>query len=104
MTSWNEFHSDPRKSYYLSLRQGYRCSAREAHAKVKRTDAMVVGLQRRPYETNAVVSVAAVVRLLGCITAARRYAVGSMRTLFVRPSSVPPAAERWLASRFSHIT
>ena len=45
MSAWNAFHDDPRISYYLFLRQGYERPAREAYAKVKRTDAMVVGLQ-----------------------------------------------------------
>ena len=45
MSAWNELHTDPRTSYYLFLRRERRLPAREAHAKVKRTDAMVVGLQ-----------------------------------------------------------
>jgi hypothetical protein len=45
MSAWNELHTDPRISYYLFLRRERRLSAREAHAKIKRTDAMVVGLQ-----------------------------------------------------------
>lgn len=42
---WSDFHSDRRISYYLFLRRGYGYSATEAHASVKRIDAMVVGLQ-----------------------------------------------------------
>jgi hypothetical protein len=45
MSAWNELHHDPRISYYLSLRKNHGVPAREAHARVKRTDAMVVGLQ-----------------------------------------------------------
>jgi hypothetical protein len=47
---WQEFHSDPRISYYLSLRRGYFHTAAQAHAKLKRIDAMVVGLQDSPQE------------------------------------------------------
>jgi hypothetical protein len=42
---WQDFHSDPRMSYYLSLRRGYAHSAAEAHAKLKRMDAMIARLQ-----------------------------------------------------------
>ena len=53
MTSWNELHDDPRISYYLYLRKGYERPARDSYAKVKRTDAMVVGLQgERRRRTN----------------------------------------------------
>jgi hypothetical protein len=53
MTSWNQLHDDPRISYYRFLRQGYQRPAREAFAKVRRTDAMVVGLQgERRRRTN----------------------------------------------------
>jgi hypothetical protein len=45
MRNWSDFHSDPRKSYYLFLRQGYGCPAREAHARLKRVDGMVLMLQ-----------------------------------------------------------
>jgi hypothetical protein len=47
---WQDFHSDPRMSYYLFLRRGYFHSAAQAHAKLKRIDAMVVGLQDSPQE------------------------------------------------------
>lgn len=45
MSTWNELHDNPRISYYLFLRHEQGLSARDAHARVKRTDAMVAGLQ-----------------------------------------------------------
>src|SRR5690242_12924347 len=45
MRKWSDFHSDPRKSYYLFLRQGYACPAHEAHARVKWVEAMVTSLE-----------------------------------------------------------
>jgi hypothetical protein len=47
---WQDFHSDPRTSYYLFLRRGYFYSAAQAHAKLKRIDAMVAALQDSPQE------------------------------------------------------
>ena len=44
MPTWNGLHPDPRVSYYLFLRREQGLPARAAHARVKRTDAMVVGL------------------------------------------------------------
>ena len=47
---WSDFHRDPRISYYLFLRQEYRCSAREAYLKLRQIDAMVVALNApRPH-------------------------------------------------------
>ena len=46
MTTWNEHHTDPRRSYYLALRREYRYSAEQAYAKVKRADTVVTALQR----------------------------------------------------------
>jgi hypothetical protein len=46
MADWNAFHSNPRISYYLYLRQVTRLPAREAYDRLKRADALVVGLQR----------------------------------------------------------
>jgi hypothetical protein len=43
-SAWNELHPNPRISYYLLLRANYDLSAQEAHGKVKRMDAMVIGL------------------------------------------------------------
>jgi hypothetical protein len=43
--AWSDFHGDPRKSYYLFLRQGYQYSAHAAHARLKCIDSMVVDLQ-----------------------------------------------------------
>ena len=45
MATWRDYHSDPRISYYLYLRHVCCLTALEAHAKVQRMDAMVVGLQ-----------------------------------------------------------
>ena len=44
MASWNEFHTDPRKSYYLFLRQEYQHPACIAHARVKGIDSMIAEL------------------------------------------------------------
>jgi len=44
MAAWNQLHSDPRISYYRFLRE-HGLSAKQAHANVKRIDAMVVGLR-----------------------------------------------------------
>jgi hypothetical protein len=44
MASWSEFHTDPRKSYYLFLRQEYQHPACVAHACVKRIDRMIAEL------------------------------------------------------------
>jgi hypothetical protein len=44
MANWNEFHSDPRVSYYFSLRRDSRLSARDAFARLRRMDAMVLGV------------------------------------------------------------
>ena len=49
MKRWSEFHSDPRISYYLSLRRDYLCSASQAHDKVKRFDRLVVGIRLDRY-------------------------------------------------------
>jgi hypothetical protein len=48
MAAWSEFHTDPRKSYYLFLRQGYERPARVAYAQVKRIDIMIAELQQPP--------------------------------------------------------
>ena len=53
---WNEFHADPRTSYYLFLRQSYALSARAAHEEVRQFDNMVMALQDRPSAVNALVS------------------------------------------------
>ena len=45
MSAWNQLHDNPRISYYLFLRREQGLSARDAHARVKRTDAMVAGLE-----------------------------------------------------------
>jgi hypothetical protein len=45
MASWSEFHTDPRKSYYLFLRQEYQHPACVAHARVKRIDRMIAELE-----------------------------------------------------------
>ena len=43
--AWSDFHGDPRKSYYLFLRQGYQYPAHAAHARLKCIDSMVLDLQ-----------------------------------------------------------
>jgi hypothetical protein len=65
MASWSEFHPDPRKSYYLFLRQGYACLAHQAHERVKQTDAMIMGLQDCPREARAESRLADVMYMLG---------------------------------------
>ena len=45
MANWSEFHTDPRKSYYLFLRQEYQHPACVAHARVKRIDRMIAELE-----------------------------------------------------------
>ena len=45
MASWSDFHTDPRKSYYLFLRQEYQHPAWVAHARVKHIDSMIAELQ-----------------------------------------------------------
>ena len=44
MLTWNHFDRDPRVSYYYFLRRSKQCTAREAYSRLKRMDAMVVGL------------------------------------------------------------
>ena len=103
MHTWNEFHSDPRKSYYLFLRRGYQCSARAAHAKVRQIDAMVVGLQRESCDGVAVSWLAAVTNVLGLFTSLRRSWEQLCRRALPWRSVMPPHAQKRLASRFSHI-
>jgi hypothetical protein len=81
MIMWNEFHTNPRKSYYLFLRQGYRCSALTAYAKVKDIDAMVAALQQDPYRPKAGLLGAVVSSLRGYIMTARKYAEWATRTI-----------------------
>jgi hypothetical protein len=45
MASWSDFHTNPRKSYYLFLRQEYQHPACVAHARVKGIDRMIAELQ-----------------------------------------------------------
>ena len=61
---WNAFHSDPRTSYYLFLRRGYRCSAVEAFRAVKRADAMVISLQHFAVKPRALTCLRQLVRKL----------------------------------------
>jgi hypothetical protein len=100
MNMWNQFNDDPRKSYYLFLRQGYRLSAHAAHAKVKRIDAMVIALQYDQVAVKTPIRVG----LIRYIDTMRRTAESLLRTLCGRSGAVPPAAEEWLASRFSHVS
>ena len=80
MVMWNEFHTDPRQSYYLFLRQGYRCSALTAYAKVKSIDGMVAALQQDPDRTKAGPLGAVVSSLRGYAIAAKKYAEWATRT------------------------
>jgi acyl-coenzyme A synthetase/AMP-(fatty) acid ligase len=97
---WSELHPDPRKSYYLFLRRGYRFSAAVAHSKVKRIDCMVVALQDNPVTESP--ATPATYRLLWLVTAARSYTRSALRALLSRSTPLPPAAEHWLTERFSH--
>jgi hypothetical protein len=65
MAYWSDFHSDPRTSYYLFLRQGYACPAHVAHARVKRVDAMVASLGGSRREAAAIAGLSALTQLLG---------------------------------------
>lgn len=49
---WQDFHSDPRISYYLFLRRTCLYSAADAHRQLKRIDAMVVGLLPPPQKQS----------------------------------------------------
>jgi hypothetical protein len=69
MASWSDFHTDPRKSYYLFLRQGYACSARTAYMRLKQIDAMVLGLRCSNGEAVAVSWLATLTYLLGAFSA-----------------------------------
>jgi hypothetical protein len=76
---WNEFHTDPRKSYYLFLRQGYHCSAQTAYAKLKSIDAMVLALRQDPDPAKAGLLRAVVSNLRGYVMAAKKYAEWATR-------------------------
>ena len=84
---WSDFHSDPRKSYYLFLRNGYGCPAHVAHARVKQVDAMITSLQDNARERRATMVLTALMGLAGAIGRARM----SLKRLW----------EHRLASRFS---
>ena len=71
MVMWSDFHPDPRKSYYLFLRQGYGCPAHVAHARVKQVDAMIMYLQDRPGESGAKAWLTTVMCLAGVVARAR---------------------------------
>jgi hypothetical protein len=94
MSAWNELHHDPRISYYLFLRKNHGLSAREAHARVKRTDAMVVGLQgdRRRTGESLLLSVSpAWCLLLKFVGRSTAYAERALK-----PSSRPASwGKRW---------
>jgi hypothetical protein len=57
-------------SYYLSLRRGYAHSAAEAHAKLKRVDAMIARLQHSQQKQGWLDSV--VDRMMKSMSGARR--------------------------------
>ena len=87
MVTWTDFHTDPRKSYYLFLRNGYACPAHLAHARVKQVDAMIMGLHDSPRQVRARVLLIALMGLAGAIGRTRM----SLKRLW----------EHRLASRFS---
>jgi hypothetical protein len=62
MRSWNEFNADPRISYYRFLREGYACRASVAYGRVKRIDAMVLGLSLSSPPMPVAASFSAIVR------------------------------------------
>lgn len=51
MRNWDEWHSDPGISYYMSLRQGYRMSAREALARKNQLAAFIIVSVHAPPES-----------------------------------------------------
>ena len=94
MLAWNEFHTDPRISYYRYLRNAHGLAAREAHSLVKRMDAMVVGLQgdrRRNSWSSRLVS-SPVLQFVGrFVSGSRAYAERNFK-----PSSRPANwGRRW---------
>ena len=72
MATWSDFHPNPRKSYYLFLRQGYGCPAHVAHARVKQFDAMIMRLDDRSREARAISWLAAVVYSMSAAGRARK--------------------------------
>ena len=69
-STWNEFHRNPRTSYYLFLRRDYHCSAKQALEKVKQTDAMIVGIQREGLEAPPLLSATSFMNLVGRVRSA----------------------------------
>jgi hypothetical protein len=98
MASWRQFHPDPRKSYYLFLRQGYGCPAHVAHARVKQVDAMIIGLQDSPREA---MWLASVMNLLGAVRQARMSLIYLWESLTGGPLAGSPKPDNRLPSRFS---
>lgn len=100
MASWSEFHGDPRKSYYLFLRQGYGRPAHAAHTAVKRIDNMVLELQGDRC-APAVSKHAMAAHLLGLLTEIRM----SLTCLWtsLRETGTPQSAKakNRMPSRFS---
>ena len=104
MENWSDFHSDPRKSYYLFLRQGYGCPAHEAHARVKWVDAMVTSLEMTSPGVGEACSLASRAHLLravsACTMALHRVWTSVYRTAATRHGKAPRA----LRSNFFHST
>jgi len=93
MSAWNEYHSDPRISYYRHLRNAQGLAAREAHARVKRMDAMVVGLQgdRRRNQSSRLLASPFVRLMRNLVSGSRAYAERNFK-----PSSRPANwGRRW---------
>ena len=101
MATWSDFHSDPRKSYYLFLRQGYGCPAHAAHARVKRLDRMVLDLQDESHNAAATSWLASFTRLLGLVSASWISLKRLWESVPLRHAPAPARAESRVASRFS---
>jgi hypothetical protein len=100
MTMWSDLHPDPRKSYYLFLRQGYGCPARVAHARVKQIDAMIMGLRDSPREARATSWLASVMCLLDLAGRGRMSLTRLWKNL-TGAGAGSPKPENRLSSRFS---
>ena len=100
MASWSEFHSDPRKSYYLFLRQGYGRPAHAAHAAVKRIDGMVIELRGARCE-RAMSRLATAARLPGLLIEIRMSLTRVWTSLRGTGTPQSAKAKNRMPSRFS---
>ena len=103
MANWSDFHPDPRKSYYLFLRQGYGCAAQMAHARVKQIDAMIMGLQDSPREATAKSWLANVVYFLGATARSRMSLTRLWESVRRTRAAESPKPENQLSSRLSQV-